>query len=107
MATQSHRSNEPWEGPHDGGTARIRPHGRPRSLPPATKHRFRGARATMTVRDSIGAKAVGRKAIFLPLLFFALSLLTAVPALAIIASPTPAGSSTASSITPSLPPRST
>ena len=37
----------------------------------------------MTVRDSIGAKAVGRKAIFLPLLFFALSLLTAVPALAI------------------------
>src|SRR5882724_7656801 len=74
MATQSHRSNEPWEGPQDGGTARIRPHGRPRSLPPATNHRFRGARATMTVRDSIGAKA---------LLFFALSLLTAVPALAI------------------------
>src|SRR5258706_5280074 len=74
MATQSHRSNEPWEGPQDGGTARIRPHGRPRSLPPATNHRFRGARATMTVRDSIGAKT---------LLFFALSLLTAVPALAI------------------------
>src|SRR6266571_993920 len=83
MATQSHRSNEPWEGPHDGGTARIRPHGRPRSLLPATNHRFSGARATMTVRVSIGARQAGRKAIFLPLSLLALLLGASTEALAI------------------------
>src|SRR5438093_10770667 len=71
MATQSHRSNGPG-GPTTAGPPESSPRrGRLRSLPIAVNTRGSGAKATMTVSDSIIAK-LSRRAIFLLPMLFAL-----------------------------------
>src|SRR5260221_2071580 len=82
MAAQSHRSNGPWEGPNDGGAARIpsTPWTAPRSLPAASPGEW--SEGHMKFSHSISARA-GRKAIFLLLFLFALLLGASTEALAI------------------------